>query len=413
MWFTELSRYCLAPIIALGSLTPRQRNLAIVLLIALIAYIVVTYYNWQQRQIYEHELGQVIADLITKRLHDYNHDDVNDDTIEGFKSSNNNDGIRGIVASATPIYINLDRKQVIQPNSDEALALQSRISKEYLSLMDSRNIAARGKDTLDELQQFMNECCVHVTDDEFNHVISYFKPRITNPYSASVFQSYIDYWVPKIYLAKSRDGLEYNMPHTHATTMMMPNAWWKNPDYGTFVHEMAHIHQRAHPYEWSGLYEDEWKFKYVASLGNQVRGLDSIISRSRLNPDGSDFNWLWLGASDGHARWIGAVFPVVSGPVSLVNVNYVSVPLDKVGDSWLLPERYQSGDKLPLLKDDREFMDYFGLESNNYHPNELGAQMLETWSHNMGPGDKPSSGMQVFDKWLRKLPWIKELKPSK
>lgn len=407
-----LSRYVTWP--KFEAITQRHYILAACILLLLIAYITITYYNWKQRQIWE---NQMAVEHALEKLHN----------MEGFTSITNPrhttndvanvndvDGIRGMVSSALPIHTKLEWRQVIQPGSPDAANLIKKIDSEYLALMNNQNIAARKKDTISELREFMSHCCLDVSKDEFTHVKKIIgKPRITNTTSGAILQSYLNYWLPKIHLAKSRDGLEYNMPHTHATTMMMPSGWWKHPDYSTFIHEMAHIHQRAHPYEWSPLYEDKWHFKYVPNLGTQVRGLDSIISRSRLNPDGSDFNWLWLGASDGRARWIGAIFPQPSTAsndnVTLTKVDYVSIPLYKVGDTWTLPDKYLTTvNRLPLLANDTDFMQFFGVTANNYHPNELGAQMMETWSNNIGPGNSPSPAMKVFDKWLQELPWMKK-----
>lgn len=380
----------------------------------MISYIIITYYNWKQRQMW----GNLSSEEIEKAIERHRFQ-----KLEGFQSTkgskgehaSEDDGIRGLVVNATPIHFRgLKWEQVIQPGSEAAMRLDAQINREYLALMDSRNIAARGNDTLDELRTAMTPCCEPISQQELDHVLQKLRaPRITNPATAEVFQGYLDYWVPKIHIAKQRDGMEYNMPHTHGTTMMMPDRWWREPDYSTFMHELAHIHQRAHSYEWSPLYEDGWKFKYVPDLGTRVRGLGAIIARSRLNPDGSDFNWLWMGASDGRARWIGAIYPVGGAKVSLIKVHYVSIPLDKVGDTWVLPAQYHGADVesagagLPLIANDREFMDFFGMQYNNYHPNELGAEMMETWSDNLGVGDDPSPAMLAFDKWLRTLPWIR------
>lgn len=390
------------------SMGQRQWLIIIAVILALIAYIAISYYNWQQNQMALALASQEFVTHAIDKLQLMSTKGHGVKMVEGFE-----DGIKDIVCNATPIYTKLKWEHVIQPGSADERTLLNRIQVDYLALMNSQNIAARGKDTLDELQYFMSRCCLEVTKDEFNYVDKKLRaPRISNkPSIARILQGYLNYWVPKIHLAKSRNGLEYNMPHTHSTTMMMPAGWWKAPDYSTFIHEMAHIHQRAHPYEWMPLYEDKWHFKYVPNLGTQVRGLDTIIVRSRLNPDGSDFNWLWLGAKDGRARWIGAIFPhastVSNTDVALTNVDYVSVPLDKVGDTWTLSDQYRTTvSGLPLLANDVDFMQFFGLKANNYHPNELGAQMMETWSDNIGPGTKPRPAMKAFDKWLQELPWI-------
>lgn len=376
----------------------RQWWLFFSLLLAIIAYIIICYHSWQQKQ---------LKSYIT------NNPNFLKANIEGFKSSNiksNNttDGLQNNICSATPIRVKLTQTQIMQPNSKNAIKLANRIQKEYTVLMDSRNLAARGFNNGD-INQFMTNFCIPISNEDFERVRKMLDgPRIAPYKNAWPLQNYLNYWVPKIQLAKSRPHLEHNMPHTHGNTMLMPDGWWENPDYTIFMHELTHIHQRAHPYEWEALYEDAWNFIYVPDLATKVRGLDAIISRSRLNPDGSDFNWLWLGANDNKARWIGAVYPVIEprDGYKLTQVEYVCVPLNKEGDTWLLPERYQTA-TLPRITDDSDFMTFFGTKSNNYHPNELGAQIMEMWlPFGILKHDIPA--VIAFDKWIRELPWISD-----
>lgn len=387
-----------------------QSNIYIYLAIAssLIIYIYISYKSWQYRQISStiHQRNLYLARLnesfigsaLTSTTNSLTNNDNNQGDIDIWDNDNDNNQLL------------LEWKQIIQPRSSLEAKLVQYLNRRYLPLMNNKNISARGFDTIDELTKMMSRCCITITRAELNNInkillqkLNYYTHLASSNPKYQTLTTYLSYYLPKIHLAKSTPGIESNMPHTHATTMMMPNNWWQNPNFSTFMHELAHIHQRSQPADWDRLYIDYWKFKYIDKLDSgKIRGLDSIIARSRMNPDGTNFNWLWMGSTDGRPRWIGAVYPVGREP-KLTRVEYVSIPLDTVNDDskigWVLPPRYNNGQQLPKIEDDNDFIKFFGVGGNNYHPNELGAQMMEEF---IKPSNKAknSPALDGFSKWL-------------
>jgi len=344
--------------------------LAICIFLALFTYIYITYQSWKQQQ----HLALVFENF--QSISTFNTNNTNNSAIA--EDNTNNDNADNNTANT----ILLVWSQMIQPNSSQSILLFNYQKQYYIRLMNNHNIIARGFDTLDELQNMMSTCCLPITKPNLDSLNNKILSKYKN--STPIIQKYLQYWSPKIQLAKSIHGLESNMPHTQSNVLMMPEYWWEKPDFSTFMHELVHVHQRLQPNEWNILYKKYWHFEYISGLDSgKVRGLDSIIARSRMNPDGTDFNWLWMGAKDGRPRWIGAVYPIGRKP-KLTHVDYVSVPLDPVSNisnagGYLLPTIYHNGQNLPLISDDREFMTFFGVKANNYHPNELGAQMMEEY----------------------------------
>lgn len=375
----------------------RNISICMCLIFALVAYIFISYQSWQQQQLLQLATIHNIETFTPSTHHTIPHTNTSNNTSNG--TSN------GILLWS----------QMIQPTSAQASQLFAYQKQHYIRLMNNVNITARGYDTLDELQTMMSKCCLPITKsnlDSINNMLDlYYNSKSINDIpSKTIVQKYLHYWLPKIQLAKSLSNLESNMPHTHSNVLMMPEHWWQNPDFSTFMHELVHVHQRVHPTDWNILYTKYWNFKHINGLDSgKVRGLDSIIARSRMNPDGTDFNWLWMGAKDGRPRWIGAVYPI-GRSAKLVHVLYVSVPLDPIGvdnssssTGWLLPTIYHNGQNLPLIANDIEFMTFFGVKPNNYHPNELGAQMMEEFIKSNRSNSTASPAFTIFGSWLQNV----------
>ena len=86
-------------------------------------------------------------------------------------------------------------------------------------------------------------------------------------------------------LMPSADG---GMPHTRPSDLVcLPQSTSLN--LTTFVHELWHLHQRAHYREWTHFFEKKWKWRiYEGQIDPQLEKM------RRLNPDTlEDPLWIW------------------------------------------------------------------------------------------------------------------------
>ena len=105
----------------------------------------------------------------------------------------------------------------------------------------------------------------------------------------------------------------------------------------------------------------------------------SIYPLNRNNPDGASKYWLWGDNTTNTTTnfqtsywWIGAIFKSVT-PIKLTDVDMLALKLDKGEDGIFY---YLKQNPTPLKKL-TNFVNFFGENPNNYHPNEMTAKFAE------------------------------------
>lgn len=284
----------------------------------------------------------------------------------------------------------------ITPDSQKQI-LQT-IHNTYLDRFNQPNIQARGFDTCAELVRSYNKCLIPITDNEKKetwHRICAFVDMLSDDQC----KQYINSWLTKIQIAKGATWLESGMPHTHANCIIMRPDWFAKQFKGnTFIHELIHVIQRDDFIPWHKLYHT-WGFIQATELS----GLESYINLTRANPDGMSTEWVWHSDADDKYYWIAAVYKSVT-PNSLVDVNYLAIPVIRTSRENTF--KY-TGSTPRQLTTFTEFRDYFGIDENHYHTNEIAAQYAEYYFS--GAGDKMPEHMQkyqgynTFDNWLSKI----------
>lgn len=225
--------------------------------------------------------------------------------------------------------------------------------------------------------------------------------------------------------AKFSSNLEGNMPHTHADVIYLPSSYYeevwkfyqqtknKNNDIsniienygGTLIHEICHILQRKYESYFHKFYKNKWHFQQF-----DFKSLDkceNILDINRLNPDGTDVNWIWKNPytpkhkkdeyyllmavfKDNHPKFLGDV----SSSVYILN-KYM-------GDKY----NVQS---IETIKDNANLQNFFGDINNNYHPNEISAEYLSIYlieKMNLNPSTRlnvSNSAYYEFINFLERL----------
>lgn len=196
--------------------------------------------------------------------------------------------------------------------------------------------------------------------------------------------------------AKFSSNLEGNMPHTHKDVIYLPASYyadvWKlyqqtnnktdDKDYiikkygGTLIHELCHVFQRKYESYFNKLYKNRWHFTTFDV--NTLTKCENILQLNRLNPDGSDVNWLWVNPYSTKYKqkqeyyWLLAVFRD-NHPKFLTDTNNSVYILNKNTD------RNYTVKSIDVISENEPLRSYFGSISNNYHPNEISAEYMSIY----------------------------------
>ena len=264
-------------------------------------------------------------------------------------------------------------------NSKDASKLVIKDS-EYLKGMNQANLSARGCNSIDELYNKYLDAFDDITPEEKKTIDKFILNlviEIQHSNNANIninndsYYNYVTKWLNTINIAKAKSWLESGMPHTLDTTIVMDADWFIKPRKKTLIHEITHIHQRQYPIDFEDLYP------LLGYYYNPVdiKGLESIYTLNRNNPDGMDKYWIWKSNINTITYWwIGAIFTTAI-PTSLSNVNLLALKLDKDKDEdGIFYYLKQNPTQLSKLKD---FVSFFGENQNNYHPNEMTAKFAE------------------------------------
>lgn len=163
------------------------------------------------------------------------------------------------------------------------------------------------------------------------------------------------------------EGVENNYPHTHGDIIFLPKYFFENGVNidNTLIHEKIHVLQRHFP----------WKFNKLYSLwGFNPQEKQDYHYLTRSNPDDNNTYWLWKDNSDLVAYY-------KENPYNISDVKYKIVKNNRIFD------------KNP------EYTNFFKLDNNHYHVNELSAELLSQLV--MGQTNN-SPAMNILRNWYLK-----------
>jgi hypothetical protein len=273
---------------------------------------------------------------------------------------------------------------------------------EYLQNMNQPNLLARGCSSRDELYNKYLDAFDDITAKERTIITIFILDLLdTIKERNSAYYKYLLNWIRKISIAKAKPWLESGMPHTLENTIIMDADWFINPRNTTFIHEITHVNQRQVPFEFEDLYKDLGYMDYSQGIEN-IKGMESVIALNRNNPDGMSPNWLWYDKSSKTYWWIGAVFQNIT-PSRLTDVSNVALKLESGSDGTF----YYLKQQPTLLDSLGEFNLFFGINPNNYHPNEMTAKFSEWYLEYIlgksGSKYERLEGFKIYKKYFEKL----------
>ena len=187
------------------------------------------------------------------------------------------------------------------------------------------------------------------------------------------------------------DGIENNFPHTHNNSILIPVNFELTDTYdtlNTLLHEKIHIIQRFRKDNFYDLYENYWNF-----IKTEIPNLSIVEKISRTNPDGTDNNWVYS------KNGINIVL------LSLYNDDFKNISDVRTYGVYLDSSyRVITPIKKKEINSIEQFTDFFGfLNGNNYHPNEISADMIA------GYLIESNSMLQKSDAFLQMEQWYSNL----
>ena len=172
--------------------------------------------------------------------------------------------------------------------------------------------------------------------------------------------------IKNLKLGKVTD-IENSYPHTHSDIVVFDKSFYDkiNNDQSlennysnasTVIHEMVHIKQREFSTRFDDLYHN-WGFQSVSYQYLNANIPKDIVSRIRLNPDELPHYRFWV--------WKNKVMPlIIYSSEDVTNINQIK----HIGIDW------SDKNKSSGIEEWKEYIDYFGIDNNNYHPIEILAE---------------------------------------
>lgn len=264
---------------------------------------------------------------------------------------------------------------------NEEFTIEEIIDKKYFDKLNQKDLSARNLNK-SNINQHYKEQIRKPTNKELVIINNIF--RVISVDIGDKYKSILD--IPfKIYMFKN---LENNYPHTHHNSILLPEIFPLDYSYGvknTLLHEKIHIIQRFKRDNFYNLYENYWNFRYM-----KIKDLKKVEQYSRTNPDGLDNNWVFSN------KGINIVLMSLYNKdyKNLSNVTNYGIYLDS-SNNIIFPIKKRK------LYDIKEFTDFFGkLDGNNYHPNEISADMI---SHMLLGKKTDSLAFNKLTEWWNKL----------
>lgn len=142
-------------------------------------------------------------------------------------------------------------------------------------------------------------------------------------------------------------------------------------DSKIILHELTHILQRKYVDKFNKLYV-KWGFEKASYIDN----FNSIKIRERNNPDSNGDIYIWKNKDKYY--WIGALYNNYEENnyqfnKNIKDVSYVAVEVYKINDNIFKLLENVKPIPVELLED---YIIYFNLYNNHYHPNEISAEYM-------------------------------------
>tara|TARA_B100000242_G_C43015668_1_gene472290 strand:- start:300 stop:1355 length:1056 start_codon:yes stop_codon:yes gene_type:complete len=171
--------------------------------------------------------------------------------------------------------------------------------------------------------------------------------------------------------AKMSTSVEDGFPHTHKDTIFLSSHTINESDVRllfVLIHEQMHVMQRKKPEIFKVLYTKYYPFKI-----GKLKVQDKYLKRIRSNPDTRyipDNDYILK--TDQGDFYLCAYYGDKKTPEHLGDVLYVAIKCEYDSKK----NTYKTTDDVKSISDIPEFVEFFKLKNNHYHPNEISAELI-------------------------------------
>jgi hypothetical protein len=209
------------------------------------------------------------------------------------------------------------------------------------------------------------------------------------------------------------DRIEGGMPHTRGPWIVLPQGFVRlivqfahgAPAASGFprgtnvvLHEQVHVLQRGAPTRFESLYADVFGFVRMDPVPHSAWLDEHVVT----NPDAPVLDWVWpQDGTRGARRGVLPATVLPERPVSsLQQMTTVAVPAEERDGRWALPDGDGQRTVVPL---DRVpgYAARFPWTSENFHPNEIAAELVAGWLLDAPSFKTPSPVTDPAVAWLR------------
>ena len=218
-----------------------------------------------------------------------------------------------------------------------------------------------------------------------------------------------------IEIAKYTNGVEHGFPHTNKNCIFICSdiinktmKFMNNNDSkavmkhvgSMIIHECVHIWQRRDPNFFTELYAS-WGFYHAKKIYNFTK----YRKISRYNPDGVELTWVFnldtvkdkqctdcynLSVKPDNVILPAALY--IDGAQNISDVNLIGIYLEKLGNNYAVPPFAKS----EFLSKITQFVEMFGsIAYNNYHPNEVAAEIVAIYLTERILGEKETASLAL------------------
>jgi len=211
------------------------------------------------------------------------------------------------------------------------------------------------------------------------------------------------------------DGsVEGGMPHTRGDSIVLPapflarmveaSARWANgsrattrPGADVLLHEQTHVLQRQQPARFESLHVDVYGFRRMSPPPRSTWHDTHVVA----NPDAPELCWAWQRPEAAGGSWIvpSVVLPDGAAP-TLDAMQPVALEVTQREGRWSFVDDATLA-RAPALGAVRDYGARFDWTDENFHPNELTADLVALWLLEGTPRNGASTLFGAACDWAR------------
>ncbi|WP_374362344.1 hypothetical protein [Pseudoduganella danionis] len=143
------------------------------------------------------------------------------------------------------------------------------------------------------------------------------------------------------------------------------------------IHEQVHVLQRAYPERFVSLYTEMLGFRHLDTLPDHPW----LIEHRMSNPDAPDLRWIYKLNTAGKEQWIRAdlMLRELVRPNMADDTRPVAIELIERNGTFMVAQDGKGQPRMRDLNSVSEYKDLFPNRTENYHPNEISADLIAGW----------------------------------